>query len=66
MFLDPTQSMAHGIGMANKDLGDTAHRCVVVLPHLKRLEQHLALGDGEVAKGVRCVSNQFHLQNRCW
>ena len=49
-LLDPAQSMTHGVGMADKYLGGAPDGCVAVLPHPKRLEQHLALGVGEVIK----------------
>jgi hypothetical protein len=49
MFLDPTQSVADRVRVANKHLSRTAHRRIIVLPHPKRLEKHLPVLVGKVA-----------------
>src|SRR5215475_12350197 len=42
VFLDPTQSMTHSIGMADEHFRGVTNRCVIVRPYSERFEQHLA------------------------
>ena len=52
-FLDPTQPVADRVRVASKHLSRTAHRRIIVLPHPKRFEQHLALLVGKAAKAIQ-------------
>ena len=52
-FLDPAQAVADGVWVANKYLSRTAHRRIIVLPHPKRVERHLPLLVGKIAKTVQ-------------
>ena len=60
VFLNPAQSMAHRVGMADKHFGGATHRCVVVLPRVERFEQHLALVVGKIAKPAQRTPDRFH------
>ena len=59
MFLDPPQPVANRVRMANKYLSCAAHRRVVVLPHPKRIEQHLPVLVGKIAKTVQRSADRF-------
>src|SRR6478736_7159692 len=53
MFLDSAQPVADGVRVANKHLSRSAHRRITVLPHPKRVEKHLTLLVGKIAKTVQ-------------
>jgi hypothetical protein len=51
-FLDPAQSVAHGVGVAVQSVSDGAHRSGV-RPHPNRFEECLALLVGKIAETVQ-------------
>src|SRR6476469_3778081 len=58
-FLDSTQAVADGVRVAAKHLSRTAHRRIIVLPHPKCFEKHLAVRVGKVNESVQRGAGRF-------
>ena len=63
-FLDPAQSVAHGVGVAVQSVGDGAHRSGVP-PHPNRFEECLALLVGRIAETVQSGPDRCDHHMRC-